>query len=129
MLILGLPLETLLYIGAKSVEIPGDFNVHTHLNKTHIEARLKKLKEGNTIDWATAEAIALGSLLFQGQWFVWLPVYVSVCLSVCLLWVCLFVLFVCLFISLFVILSVRYFVCSLVCLSACLFYNLFRLLL
>lgn len=63
---LGLPHETLLYIGAKSVEVPADFNVHPHLKKTHIDTRLQKLKEGTTIDWATAEALALGSLLFQG---------------------------------------------------------------
>ncbi|XP_031548562.1 probable 2-oxoglutarate dehydrogenase E1 component DHKTD1, mitochondrial [Actinia tenebrosa] len=62
----GLMLETLMYIGSKSVELPGDFNVHPHLKKTQIDARLNKLKDGTAIDWATAEAMAIGSLIFQG---------------------------------------------------------------
>ena len=62
----GFPLEGLLFVGAKSVETPDSFNIHPHLKKTHVEARLKKLKNGNGIDWATAEALAIGSLLYQG---------------------------------------------------------------
>ncbi|XP_048586334.1 2-oxoadipate dehydrogenase complex component E1 isoform X2 [Nematostella vectensis] len=62
----GLPLDTLQFVGAKSVEVPADFNIHSHLKKTHVNARLAKLKEGTGIDWATAEALALGSLLYQG---------------------------------------------------------------
>ena len=62
----GFPLEGLLFVGAKSVETPDSFNIHPHLKKTHVEARIKKLKSGTGIDWATAEALALGSLLYQG---------------------------------------------------------------
>lgn len=59
-----------MYVGSKSVELPGDFNVHPHLKKTHIDARLNKLKDGTAIDWATGEAMAIGSLIFQGTfWF------------------------------------------------------------
>ena len=36
------------------------------LLKTHITARLNKMSTGSTIDWATAEALAMGSLLYQG---------------------------------------------------------------
>ena len=64
--VLGFPLEGLLFVGAKSVEIPDSFNIHPHLKKTHVEARIKKLMSGAGIDWATAEALAIGSLLYQG---------------------------------------------------------------
>lgn len=62
----GLDTKTLQYLGAKSVEVPENFNVHKHLKKTHIEARLQKLAEGRSLDWATAEALAFSSLLYQG---------------------------------------------------------------
>lgn len=38
----------------------------TNCKKTHVEARLKKLQAGTTIDWGLAEALAMGSLLYQG---------------------------------------------------------------
>lgn len=41
--------------------------IHPHILKTHVNARLTKLKNGNRIDWATAEALALGSLMYQGH--------------------------------------------------------------
>lgn len=41
-------------------------NVHPHLKKTHIEGRIKKLNAGEKIDWSTAEALAVGSLMYQG---------------------------------------------------------------
>ena len=63
----GFPLEGLLFVGAKSVETPDSFNIHPHLKKTHAEARIKKLESGAGIDWATAEALAIGSLLHQGE--------------------------------------------------------------
>lgn len=58
-----------MFVGAKSVETPDSFNIHPHLKKTHVEARLKKLMSGTGIDWATAEALAIGSLLYQGYLF------------------------------------------------------------
>ncbi len=61
----GLTEDVLRYIGAKSIQCPSDFNAHPHLKKTHIEARLKKLQAGFGIDWGTAEALAIGSLLYQ----------------------------------------------------------------
>lgn len=62
----GVPLETLLFVGVKSVETPESFHIHPHLKKTHVEARIKKLESGGDVDWATAEALAIGSLLYQG---------------------------------------------------------------
>lgn len=41
--------------------------IHPHLLKTHVNARLTKLANGTKIDWATAEALAIGSLLYQGH--------------------------------------------------------------
>ncbi|XP_049578320.1 2-oxoadipate dehydrogenase complex component E1 [Syngnathus scovelli] len=62
----GVPLELLRYVGAKSVEIPEHVRLHGHLAKNHAQARLQKLEEGTRLDWSTAEALALGSLLCQG---------------------------------------------------------------
>lgn len=40
--------------------------VHDRLKRGHIEPRLKLLAAGKDIDWATAEAMAFGSLMKQG---------------------------------------------------------------
>lgn len=63
----GVDIASLKYLGAKSVTLPDDFNVHPHLKKTHVETRLKKLTEGTGLDWATAEALAFATLLNQGH--------------------------------------------------------------
>eukprot|EP00126_Sphaerothecum_destruens_P010028 Sdes_comp20660_c0_seq1m15970 len=60
----GVPLEKLLVIGEKSVSVPPNSVIHPRLVKGHIDSRLEKLK-ANTIDWATAEALAVGSLLVE----------------------------------------------------------------
>ncbi|XP_059058511.1 probable 2-oxoglutarate dehydrogenase E1 component DHKTD1 homolog, mitochondrial [Achroia grisella] len=54
-------------IGQASVRTPADFNIHTHLAKTHVKNRLAKLSDGSQLDWATAEALAFGSLLMEGR--------------------------------------------------------------
>jgi 2-oxoglutarate dehydrogenase complex dehydrogenase (E1) component-like enzyme len=41
-------------------------NIHPHLLKTHVNGRLNKMSVGTDIDWATAEALAIGSLMYQG---------------------------------------------------------------
>uniref|UniRef100_A0A915D301 Transketolase-like pyrimidine-binding domain-containing protein n=1 Tax=Ditylenchus dipsaci TaxID=166011 RepID=A0A915D301_9BILA len=62
----GVNEDLLRFIGAKSVELPAEnFNVHPHIRKTHIDARLARLKKGTAIDWSTAESLAFGSLLLQ----------------------------------------------------------------
>ncbi|XP_041968163.1 probable 2-oxoglutarate dehydrogenase E1 component DHKTD1 homolog, mitochondrial [Aricia agestis] len=63
----GVDLNTLKSIGVASVNLPGDFEVHSHLAKTHIRNRLNKLSEGTALDWSTAEALAFGSLLLEGR--------------------------------------------------------------
>lgn len=62
----GVPVPLLQFVGAKSVEIPEETQVHSHLVKTHVQARLQKLEDGTKLDWSTAEALAFGSLLSQG---------------------------------------------------------------
>lgn len=62
----GVPIPLLQFVGAKSVDIPESIQVHSHLGKTHVQARLQKLEEGTKLDWSTAEALAFGSLLCQG---------------------------------------------------------------
>lgn len=62
----GVGIDLLKYIGYKSVECPESFNLHGHLAKTFVKSRLTKVTEGEKIDWATAEALAIGSLLYQG---------------------------------------------------------------
>lgn len=62
----GVPVPLLQFVGAKSVDIPEQIQLHSHLGKTHVQARLSKLEEGTKLDWSTAEALAFGSLLSQG---------------------------------------------------------------
>ncbi|KAM3926433.1 2-oxoadipate dehydrogenase complex component E1 isoform 2-T2 [Leptodactylus fuscus] len=62
----GVPADLLKFIGAKSVEVPDEIQMHSHLLKMHAQSRIQKLQEGIKLDWATAEALAFGSLLCQG---------------------------------------------------------------
>uniref|UniRef100_UPI00398F6A1A 2-oxoadipate dehydrogenase complex component E1 n=1 Tax=Pristiophorus japonicus TaxID=55135 RepID=UPI00398F6A1A len=61
----GMPIDLLKYVGAKSVEVPEDIAMHSHLMKIHVQARLQKLQEGTQLDWSAAEALAIGTLLCQ----------------------------------------------------------------
>ncbi|RVE71631.1 hypothetical protein OJAV_G00053760 [Oryzias javanicus] len=62
----GVPVPLLQFVGGKSVDIAEHIQMHSHLMKTHVQARLQKLEEGTKLDWSTAEALAFGSLLCQG---------------------------------------------------------------
>ncbi|XP_019512505.1 PREDICTED: probable 2-oxoglutarate dehydrogenase E1 component DHKTD1, mitochondrial [Hipposideros armiger] len=62
----GVPLDLLRFIGGKSVEVPEELQMHSHLLKMYVQSRLEKVMDGTRLDWATAEALALGSLLAQG---------------------------------------------------------------
>ncbi|KAH8829834.1 dehydrogenase E1 and transketolase domain-containing protein 1 [Flagelloscypha sp. PMI_526] len=62
----GLDKELLTSIGRDSVNVPEGFEVHQKLHR-HIKNRLKSLEQGQGIDWATAEAMATGSLLLEGN--------------------------------------------------------------
>ena len=62
----GVDRQVLVDIGRKSVSTLDEIKVHPRLQKYHIDARIKKLSQGDAIDWATAEALAFGTLLKEG---------------------------------------------------------------
>ncbi|KAJ3041889.1 2-oxoglutarate dehydrogenase E1 component [Rhizophlyctis rosea] len=62
----GVDRELLTHIGIASASYPSDFNVHPNLAKI-LKAREKSIKDGEGIDWATAEAMSFGSLLAEGK--------------------------------------------------------------
>lgn len=41
--------------------------IHPHILKTHVKTRRTRLENGQRIDWSTAEAMAIGSLMYQGH--------------------------------------------------------------
>ncbi|PVD25710.1 hypothetical protein C0Q70_13370 [Pomacea canaliculata] len=62
----GIDVNVLKFVGVKSVAAPTDFTIHPTIQKTHVDRRRQKVEEGVDLDWATAEALAIGSLLYQG---------------------------------------------------------------
>lgn len=63
----GYDTAVLAEIGKLSVTPPDNVKVHARLQKYHVDQRIKKLVQGNSLDWATAEALAFGSLIQQGH--------------------------------------------------------------
>ncbi|CAG8509363.1 17737_t:CDS:10 [Funneliformis caledonium] len=63
----GVSRDVLEKVGKISVTVPDDIVIHPRLKKFHIQSRLKGIAEGKKVDWATAEALALGSLLLEGH--------------------------------------------------------------
>ncbi|MBZ0128159.1 MAG: 2-oxoglutarate dehydrogenase E1 component [Rhodobacteraceae bacterium] len=57
--------ERLAEIGAALTRFPEDFNIHRTVAR-QLEAKREMLETGQGIDWATAEALAFGSLLLEG---------------------------------------------------------------
>uniref|UniRef100_A0A0A9W5F4 Putative 2-oxoglutarate dehydrogenase E1 component DHKTD1, mitochondrial n=1 Tax=Lygus hesperus TaxID=30085 RepID=A0A0A9W5F4_LYGHE len=62
----GVDKDLLTIIGLSSVRVPNDFNVHPNILKNHITSRIQRIKNEGVIDWATAEALAFGSLIYNG---------------------------------------------------------------
>ncbi|GAA5104299.1 2-oxoglutarate dehydrogenase E1 component [Bartonella jaculi] len=62
----GVELKTLKEIGQKLVAIPSDFHVHKTIQR-FLNNRAKMFETGEGIDWATAEALAFGSLCLEGS--------------------------------------------------------------
>ena len=58
-------METLQKVGKALTEIPASFNLNRKLNR-FIDNRKKIFKTGEGVDWATAEALAFGTLLSEG---------------------------------------------------------------
>ncbi len=62
----GLEIGALKEIGEKITTLPPDFHLHRTLNR-FFENRRKSIETGTNIDWATGEALAIGSLLLDGH--------------------------------------------------------------
>ncbi|KAJ7259573.1 dehydrogenase E1 and transketolase domain-containing protein 1 [Mycena haematopus] len=61
----GVEQEQLKAVGRASVKIPEGFEIHPKLQR-HVKNRLASLDSGIGLDWATAEALAFGSLMQEG---------------------------------------------------------------
>ncbi len=61
----GVNIDELLKMGLKLCEVPKDFSLHSKLFKI-FEHRKQELQKGK-IDWATAEQLAMASLLLEGS--------------------------------------------------------------
>ncbi len=61
----GAPLESLREIGAKLTRVPEGFHLHRTIQR-FLDNRRAAIDEGTAIDWATAEALAFGTLLIEG---------------------------------------------------------------
>jgi len=59
------PAETLKVVGRALTTVPADFRVHRTIAR-QLEAKAKMFESGEGFDWATAEAIAFGTLLAEG---------------------------------------------------------------
>jgi 2-oxoglutarate dehydrogenase E1 component len=57
--------KTLRDVGLKLIEVPKSFHPHPKLGR-QFEAKRTAIEQGAGIDWATAEALAIGSLLVEG---------------------------------------------------------------
>src|SRR5690606_5085825 len=62
----GVALDRLVDIGTKLAKVPADFNVHRTV-KRFMDNRLSIIESGEGIDWATAEALAFGTLVTEGH--------------------------------------------------------------
>jgi len=61
----GVAVKTLKKIGYRLVEAPKNFHVHRTIQR-FLEKRTRMITTGEAIDWATAEALAFGSLAIEG---------------------------------------------------------------
>jgi 2-oxoglutarate dehydrogenase E1 component len=59
------PMEKLQQVGAALTKYPADFNIHRTLKRI-LDNKRKMLDAGQGLDWATAEALAFGTLLTEG---------------------------------------------------------------
>ena len=63
----GVAKDTLLKVGKALSTAPADFNLHKTITR-QLEAKAKMFETGEGFDWATAEALALGTLLDEGYY-------------------------------------------------------------
>jgi len=62
----AVPVKTLKDVGKKLTDIPADFEAHRTIVR-FLETRRKMIESGEGIDWSTAEALAFGSILLDGN--------------------------------------------------------------
>ena len=62
----GVAADTLKELGHKLGEVPADFNVNRKIAR-QLQAKKEMMDTGAGIDWATAEALAFGTLLTEGH--------------------------------------------------------------
>ncbi len=62
----GVDIGKLQDIGLKLCAIPGDFHLHKTIQRI-VDNRRKIIEAGEGVDWALAEALALGTLLVEGH--------------------------------------------------------------
>jgi 2-oxoglutarate dehydrogenase E1 component len=61
----AVPMKSLKEIGKKLTAVPEGFNIHRTIQR-FMDNRAKMIETGEGIDWATAEALAFGSLVQEG---------------------------------------------------------------
>src|SRR5262245_61943655 len=62
----AVPVKTLKEIGKKLTEVPKDFEVHKTIAR-FLDNRRTAIESGEGLDWATAEALAFGAILMDGN--------------------------------------------------------------
>ena len=62
----GVEVKALKKLGEQMYTVPADFNIHKTLKRV-IDGRLKVMKAGEGLDWATAESLAFATLLEDGS--------------------------------------------------------------
>jgi len=62
----GVSLERLREVGTGLVRTPDNFNTHKRIVR-QLETKAKMFETGDGVDWATAEALAFGTLLMEGH--------------------------------------------------------------
>ncbi|KAJ3715573.1 Transketolase, pyrimidine binding domain-containing protein [Lentinula guzmanii] len=62
----GVERDLLERVGRASVRVPEGFEIHPKLQR-HVKNRLASLDSGKGVDWASAEALAFGTLLLEGN--------------------------------------------------------------
>ncbi|KAJ8482385.1 hypothetical protein ONZ45_g14964 [Pleurotus djamor] len=62
----GVSKDVLVHVGESSVATPTNFEIHPKLQR-HVKNRLTSIKNEKALDFATAEAMAFGSLMLEGN--------------------------------------------------------------
>jgi 2-oxoglutarate dehydrogenase E1 component len=62
----GVAIDTLKDVGMKLAQVPADFNINRKILR-QMQAKAEMMQSGQGIDWATAEALAFGTLLTEGH--------------------------------------------------------------